>query len=87
MFYAELGLSCEVHVTVQNLPQSEVNTLLCAGMPGFWTCGEPQEGREQCGVRWRYEQGGQTQREELRSQPGHGCEGRCVCVFVPIIIC
>lgn len=71
-FYAELGLSCEEHVTVPNLWQSGgVKTLLCARVPGFWTYGAPQEGRGQCGGRWRYEQGGQTQGEELKSQP-HG---------------
>lgn len=58
-----------------------MNTLLCARVPGFWTSGEPQEGREQCGVRWRYEQGGLTQGEELKSQPGHRCEGRGVCSY------
>lgn len=81
MFYAELGLSCEVHVRVPNLLQfGGEHSALCQGS---WTSGEPQERRGQCGVRWRYEQG-----EELNPSLDMGVKGGvCVCVCVPTIIC
>lgn len=49
VFYAELGLSCEVHARPQPFPLGGVNAPLCAAVPGVWPHGEPP-GREEGAV-------------------------------------